>query len=81
MPSETWAGVFGMTRTTGVPSGSPASSWAVVTPAHSDTTSVPARRRGAISGSRSATSWGLTTSTTVSAPSTASAGDSTQRTP
>ena len=73
MPSDTWAGVFGMTRTTGVPAGRPSSSWAVVTPAHRETTRVPGLRCRASSGSTSGMSCGLTTMTTVSAAAAASA--------
>ena len=72
MPSSTSAGVFGITRTTAVPSGSRASRNAVVMPAASETTSCPGRTTGASSSSTSPMSCGFTTSTRVSARPAAS---------
>ena len=72
IPSSTWAGVLGITRTTGTPSASRASIEAVSTPAASETTRVSGLSESRISSSRTAMSCGLTTRITVSASATAS---------
>ena len=72
MPSSTWAGVLGITRTTGTPSGSRASIEAVSTPAASETTRASGLSDSRISSSRTPMSCGLTTRITVSASATAS---------
>ena len=78
--SPTSIGVFGMTRTTGVPGGSAPSNSAIGRPAHSDTTSVPGRIAGASSASTGAMSCGFTATTMTSARA-AAVGTSTAVTP
>ena len=73
MPSPTRAGVFGIARTTAMPSGRADSMVAIRMPAASDTTVASGPTAGAISSSRAGTSCGLTTTSTTSAPATASA--------
>src|SRR6478735_1711320 len=75
MPWSTRAGVLGMTRTTGVPSGSRSCRYDVVIPAARLTTRLPRVRWSRISSSSPPMSCGLTTSTRVSAAAAASALD------
>src|SRR5436305_4987276 len=67
MARSTTAGVFVITRTTGVPSGSHLAKNDVGSPAQSETTSLPAGTRGPRSASRVAASCGLTAIASTSA--------------
>ena len=78
-PLPTSAGVLGMTRITGCPSGSTSVSRARVTPAATETTTASGPRWGAMSVRAVATWWGLTATTTTSA--TLTPDTSTERTP
>jgi hypothetical protein len=70
-PAPTLAGVFGITRSTAVPSGSAAAMDAMVTPDAILTTIVPGASTSRTCASTSATWYGLTPSRTIPAPATA----------
>ena len=78
-PLPTSAGVLGMTRITGCPSGNTSANRARVTPAATETITAFGPRWGATSVRAVATWWGLTATTTTSA--TLTPDTSTDRTP
>ncbi len=74
-------GAFGIARTTGTPSASRDSICAVGIAAATESTVCSLETDGAISPSSAGKSWGLTASTMMSAPATASPFDSVASTP